>query len=353
MLPILLRRPIEDVPSVAMLKPGPGPRLVLTHIPKSAGTALRYSLITATQAEHVVAGFDRSLFGGFRNFDAFEPQVRAIVALAPEELPAAPDIVCGHYAPSTTRARYPGAPHITVLREARARLLSHWTYWRCASPGHAPGWGGWESYVAKATGTLVDFLTNPLLAGPVDNVGLRMLLWPHPLIRDEAFIAESDDAELLALAIKVLDGFDFVDYIENPLFESRLARWIGGDFRLQRVNETMPVPAELCAPLERMFTPEAMTALAQRSRLDDALWRYVVGQHLAPPAVEALREAAFAAAIARHARLMEGPGLTEAKAAPAPAPPEAPPAPEPAPPASPPPRPSRLAGLPWPFRARR
>lgn len=332
-----------------MLKPGPGPRLVLTHIPKSAGTALRYSLITATQAQSVVAGFDRSLFGGFRNFDAFEPQVRAIVALAPEELPATPDIVCGHYAPSTTRARYPGAPHITVLREARARLLSHWTYWRCASPGHAPGWGGWEGYVAKATGTLVDFLSDPLLAGPVDNVGLRMLLWPHPLIRDEAFIAESDDAELLALAIKALDGFDFVDYIENPLFESRLAQWVGGDFQLQRVNETTPVPAELCAPLERMFTPEAMSALAQRSRLDDALWRYVVGQHLGPPAVEAVREAAFAAAIARHTRLMEGPGLTEAKAAPVP------PAPEPAPPplASPPPRPSRLAGLPWPFRARR
>lgn len=329
------------------MHPGQKPRLVLTHIPKSAGTALRYSLIAATEARSVVAGFDRCLFGGFRNFAAFEPQVRSIVALAPEELPAAPDIVCGHYALSTTRARYPGAPHITVLREARARLLSHWTYWRCASPGHAPGWGGWEDYVAKATGTLVDFLSDPLLAGPVDNVGLRMLLWPHPLIRDEAFIAESDDAELLALAIKALDGFDFVDYIENPLFESRLAQWIGGDFRLQRVNETTPVPVELSAPLERMLTPEAMTALAQRSRLDDALWRYVVGQHIGPAAVEALREAAFAAAIARHARLMQGPGLTEAKAAP--------PAPEPAPPppASPLPRPSRLAGLPWPFRARR
>lgn len=350
-----------------MLKPGQRPRLVLTHIPKSAGTSLRHSLIAATQAEQVVAGFDRSLFGGFRNFDAFEPQVRAIVALAPEELPAAPDIVCGHYASSTTRARYPEAPHITVLREARARLLSHWTYWRCASPGHAPGWGGWENYVAKATGSLADFLSDPMIAGQVDNVGLRMLLWPHPLIRDEAFIAESDDAELLALAIKALDGFDFVDYIENPLFESRLAQWIGGDFRLQRVNETTPVPAELCAPLERMFTPEAMTALAQRARLDDALWRYVVGKHLAPATVEALREAAFAAAIARHARLMEGPALTEAKAAPpepepqpelqpepepAPAPePEPEPAPEPAPP--PPPRRSLLAGLPWPFRARR
>lgn len=209
--------------------------------------------------------------------------------------------------------------------------------------------------MAKATGTLVDFLSDPLLAGPVDNVGLRMLLWPHPLIRDEAFIAESDDAELLALAVKALDGFDFVDYIENPLFESRLAQWIGGDFRLQRVNETTPVPVELSAPLERMFTPEAMMALAQRSRLDDALWRYVVGQHIGPAAVEALREAAFAAAIARHARLMQGPGLTEAKAAPPEPEPQPVPEPEPAPPppASPPPRPSRLAGLPWPFRARR
>lgn len=208
--------------------------------------------------------------------------------------------------------------------------------------------------MAKATGTLVDFLTDPLLAGPVDNVGLRMLLWPHPLIRDEAFIAESDDAELLALAIKVLDGFDFVDVIENRQFEPRLAKWMGVDLRLERLNETAPVPAELCAPLERMLTPEAMTALAQRSRLDDALWRYVVGKHLAPAAVEALREAAFAAAIARHARLMQGPALTEAKAAPPEPAPQPQPQPEPEP-ASPPPPPRRslLAGLPWPFRARR
>ncbi|WP_371345465.1 hypothetical protein [Ancylobacter sp. IITR112] len=286
--------------------PTQGPKLVFTHIPKSAGTSLRHALRAALQAERVADGFDRSLYGGFSGFHAFGPEARATTALSLEELPAAPDIVIGHYAASTTRARYPQAPHMTVLREARARALSLWIYWRSVPPAALAGWGGWGRYVARATAPLADFLSDREVAAQTDNVGLRLLLWPHPLIPDSGFIAEKDDAPLLALAKGVLDSFDFVDVIENPRFESRLAGWVGGGLRLERLNESLPVPAELSVPLAQMLTPEAMAALAQRSRLDDVLWRHVARLHLPAERIEAVREAAYAAAIARHALLMAG-----------------------------------------------
>lgn len=282
------------------------PKLVFTHIPKSAGTSLRHALRAAYNASEVADGFDRSLYGGFTGFDAFDAAARATTALTPAELPAAPDIVIGHYAVGTTRARYPRSPHMTVLREARARVLSHWLYWRCVPASNLAGWGNWGEYVARATKPLADFLSDPDVAAQIDNVGLRLLLWPHPLIPDRGFIAEKDDAQLLALAKRVLDSFAFVDVIENPQFEPRLAKWVGVDLRLERLNETTPVPAELRVSLARMFTPEAMTALAQRARLDDALWRHVARQHLPAARIESTREAAYAAAIARHALLMAG-----------------------------------------------
>lgn len=286
------------------MPPAQGPKLVFTHIPKSAGTSLRHALRAAVNAEQVADGFDRSLFGGFDAFDGFDPGALAVVALTPEALPEGPDIAIGHYAASTTRARYPGAPHMTVLREARSRVLSHWIYWRSVPAVSLAGWGGWLRYVAKATGPLADFLLDPEIAAQVDNVGLRMLLWPHPLIPDDGYIAEKDDAQLLAEAKGVLDSFAFVDFIENPLFESRLAQWVGGGLRLERLNETSPIPADLRVPLAREFTPAAMTALAKRSRLDDALWRHVAGGHLPVAEIDAVREAAYATTIARHALLM-------------------------------------------------
>lgn len=281
-----------------------GPKLVFTHIPKSAGISLRHALRAAYRAKKVADGFDRSMYGGFTGFDAFEPAARATTALSPAELPAAPDIVIGHYAVSTTRARYPRAPHMTVLREARARVLSHWIYWRGVPAAELAGWGGWGAYVARARRPLADFLCDPDVAAQIDNVGLRLLLWPHPRIPNRGFIAEKDDAQLLELAKRVLDSFAFVDVIENPQFEPRLAQWVGGGFHLERLNETPPVPAELRVPLARMLTPEAMAALAQRSRLDEALWRHVARQHLPAAGIEPAREAAYAAAIARHALLM-------------------------------------------------
>lgn len=278
--------------------------LVFNHIQKSAGTSLRHALARSINASEVVVGMDRWIFGEFDDFASVSPAFRALVADGPEALPPSPHLVAGHYAVSTTRARYPNAPHMTVLREARSRLISHWLFWRSHTDDWLQGTGTWADYVRKSTASLVDFIEDPALAVQVDNVALRILLWPHPLIPAAGHIPDHADAQLLMEAKARIDAFDHVDIVENPRFEENLSRWLRTPLVMERLNETMPMPESRRTSLARELTPAAVMALARRTRLDDALWRYVAGRRLPSEEVEGFREASYAQAIARHALLM-------------------------------------------------
>lgn len=280
--------------------------LIFNHIPKSAGTSLRQALAQAIGARETVEGFDRSLFGGFDDFESLAPILRATIVDTPEELPPSPQLVTGHYAPKTTRARYPGARHITVLREARSRLLSHWLFWRSHTHEQLAAWGSWADYVHKSKNPLLAFLLDTTIAAQTDNVSLRMLLYPHPLIPDADHIPVHVEDQLLAEAKAMIDSFDVADVIENPRFAQNLSDWLGSPLVMERLNETQPMPEQYRTPLVRELTPAAMSALARRTRLDDELWRYVAERRLPPGEAEAFREASCAQAIARHALLMAG-----------------------------------------------
>lgn len=278
--------------------------LVFNHIQKSAGTSLRHALAKAIGATELMVGHDRWIFGTFEDFDSVSPAFRAIVADGPESLPLSAHLVAGHYAVSTTRARFPDARHLTVLREARSRLISHWIFWRGQTDENLRGTGGWADYVRKSRRPLVDFIEDADIAQQVDNVALRILLWPHPLIPAADHIPHHADTELLAEAKAVIDALDFVDVVENPRFERNLSDWLGAPLVMERLNETVPMPESLRTPLAGQLTPAAMDALARRTRLDDALWKYVAQRRLPPGEAEAFRAASYAQAIARHALLM-------------------------------------------------
>jgi len=281
-------------------------QLVFNHIPKSAGTSLRRALVKAIGAGETVEGFDRSLFGGFDGFESLAPVLRATNVDAPEELPPSPQLVAGHYAPSTTRARYPGARHITVLREARSRLLSHWLFWRTHTDADLGAWGRWADHVNRSKNPLLDFLQDPAIAGQIDNLSLRMLLYPHPLLPEADHIPVHAEDRLLAEAKALIDSLDFADVIENPRFAQNLSDWLGSPVVMERLNETQPMPEQYRTPLVAELTPAAMGALARCTRLDDELWRHVAERRLPPGEAEAFREASYAQAIARHALLMAG-----------------------------------------------
>jgi hypothetical protein len=193
---------------------------------------------------------------------------------------------------------------MTVLREARSRLLSHWMFWRAHRDEQLTTLGSWAGYVQKATAPLVDFLEDRAIAAQVDNIAVRLLLWPHAAIPVDSHIDPRDDAALLREALVKLEEMDFVDIVEDPDFEPFLSSWLGAPFTMERLNETMPIPEERRTPLWREFTPSAMDALARRSRLDDALWMHVAERRMPRAQAECLREVARAQSAARHAMLM-------------------------------------------------
>ena len=284
---------------------GPGRPLVFNHIPKTAGTALTVALGRAVDPQHPFMATERNLLGG-REVQALSPAARSIVVSGPEEIPAGSDFVCGHISPATTRARFPHATEMTILREPKARLVSHWLFSRTYQDFMLRGWGAWADDVKAARVPLSEFLANPRIAYYTDNAITRFLITPHDLTPFDRFIDEADDDAVLEAAFASLDRFHFLGVLEDPDLATSLSTWLGHDVRIERANETQPLP-----PTRRCDVGAecagAAELLAARTRLDARLWdRLATPTSLVTddsPAEE--RDRIFAAAIARHERLAE------------------------------------------------
>jgi hypothetical protein len=278
----------------------PDKPLAFMHVPKTSGTAMAAALRNVLRPRFPVAGFDRSLFGAFTEFSSFMPS--AIEGFRSGSELGASDFVYGHIALSTLLENCSRAQLLTVLREPRSRLLSHWLFWRSKGNEELREWGVWAERICTARLPLRDFLASPGVASAIDNVAVRMLLWPHPLIPDAGFIDSTDDERLLRDALARLDRFSFVDVMENPHFRPNLQAWLGRRVGYPHLNVTKNVPRTLRSPLD--LDPSARERLAMRSRLDLALWTHVARRRVAPHSVSDLATRAFARNLDRYARLM-------------------------------------------------
>jgi hypothetical protein len=252
----------------------------------------------------MVHGFDHCLFGAFREFDAFDPVVQQHIYASPASLPRAAELIAGHLALSTVRQAYPRAQSLTILREPVSRLLSHWIFWRQHTDAELTPWGAWADRVRYARQPLATFLREPLLACQTDNLALRMLLWPHPLVPPDRFIDPNDDDRLVAKALAQLRDFDFVEVIENDDFVRNLQLWLGRPVTYDRLNETGPLPANFRAPLHPQLTAEAHDLLVARSRLDLRLWAEIAANRLHDHDVSRRRERSLMVNIARYSVLL-------------------------------------------------
>ena len=185
--------------------------IVFMHIPKTSGMALGRGLSEARAPTKTLTGFDGVLFGGFRDFDTIAPAIRRNIYLDPTALPPDPGVVAAHMAISTTTRAYRQAQFVTVLREPYSRILSHWLYWRTQSDDSLAAWGRWAQILRQARLPLSEFLGCREVACQFDNLSVRMLLWPHRLIRDDDFLSPSDDDTLLREAIARLERFAYSD----------------------------------------------------------------------------------------------------------------------------------------------
>lgn len=274
--------------------------LAFMHIPKASGSALVTGLIEVLPSTPFLGGFDRSMFGTFEGFDTLPPEVRALIycdGLRPTD---DVDLVAGHFAFSTLRAARPRARLITILREARSRILSLWMFWRALSEEAA-----WlEVHHRLARNPLIDFLSYPEVAHQTDNVTVRMLLWPHSLIQPGRFIDVAADAQLVAEAAARLKAFTFTDVVENPSLEDNIRDLLARPFVYRRVNETISMPTERRTPLREQLTAETVRLLEHRSRLDRELWLAVARERLGDVDAVALADDVFDKTVTRHGALM-------------------------------------------------
>jgi hypothetical protein len=278
--------------------------LVFMHIPKTAGTALVHALRAAVRPQREINGSDTCLSGTFTAFETMDERESARTYRTIADVPTDADMVSGHMAFSTLRQVYPQARMMTVLRDPLSRLLSHWLYWRQMDDDALRPVGAWGDYVRLGRLPLEQFLNDSGVAFQIDNLALRMLLWPHPLIKADEFIDPAHDEQLIWEATKRLHGFDFIDIVESDDLQGNLERWLGCALPLPRLNETGEIPLEFRSPLHREFTAAAHEALMARARLDARLWMMVASMRLNGADAAALRQRVMLSNVARYSNLM-------------------------------------------------
>jgi hypothetical protein len=295
--------PITDVRTAQF---DPRRALAFMHVPKTAGTALIGACWSALRPVRIVSGFDGAMFGGFRDFASMDATIRRQIFHAAAAIPAGARFIAGHMALSSLRDSTPSAQFITVLREPVSRVLSHWLFWRQHDDDSLAGWGTWADRIRQAREPLAGFLNTRDVACQIDNVALRMLLWPHRFIPDDDFIDQRHDEVLFAEAGAALGRFDFVGIIENPAFQDHLRRWLGRPAPCRRVNETRVPPSEFRTALADEITAGAGFLLGQRSRLDLRLWTLIGRRSLSDDSLAALRGQTLRTSAARFASIAAG-----------------------------------------------
>lgn len=282
----------------------PSRPLAFMHIPKTAGTSLVAALVQAIEPKTLVNGLDGVLFGDFHGFASFQAELRAHIYLSPDAMPGDADLIAGHIGYASLRRRFPTAQLVTVLREPFSRILSHWLFWRGNTEEMLAPWGSWADRVRHSYRPLAQFLSMPMLACQIDNLAVRMLLSPHPLIPIDGFIDPRHDRQLLAGARDRLRRFSLVDVVENPKLGHRLQKWLRRPLSVERRNETGGIPGPLRRPLAGELTLEAVDLLSARSRLDLELWRAVTQRRMRGRDVDLIREQTLLQGTARYALLM-------------------------------------------------
>lgn len=255
-------------------------RIGYLHVPKAAGTSVTDAIRRAViaDAERVGRGtsicpqvMDGTLYGSFDRYAELGAKPRSMILDDPGEQLAGYDVVVGHFAASSLRQGRSDDDIAIVLREPRARLMSHISYWSSWSPADHAAWDPYDGS-RRAAAAWPDVLVDEALASQIDNVAARLLLSPHPLVPADRFIADHHVGEVTADALAALARIGFADGVENaPACWSRLGVWAGLDLEIGHRNVTDDSDADP-AHWVAATTPGAMRALAARTVVDRALW---------------------------------------------------------------------------------
>lgn len=293
-------------------------RLAYLHLPKSAGTSFRDPIARCYPAELTVPwSFDRVLFGD----DPGLVDVREPVFLGePDELQGY-RYMEGHWTLPVVLSAFDAADVVCILREPRARFLSHYTFWRSWPEWMHELWTPYEG-ARYAQRPLSEYCTDPRIAHQADNLITRLIVGRDPRIPLDAHITASDVDAVAADACARLDELGFVDVLERgDDVYTALEQWFGSPLSRERLNETKlddgpPVDVD-------DFADRRTVALVNdRNAADLQLWHHVAARRgLTGTPARTTADATYAASVARV--------VVTTMARPVPEPPPAPPEPEP------------------------
>lgn len=284
-----------------MSSPSPrtGPRCFL-HVPKSGGTSVHAALEQALPPG-ALSPKRGCVWPLGMDVDAFDPAVHELLAVNEAEVVALYDhaVVSGHFPLPVLLWLTRASSVATVLREPRARILSHYAWWRLLSREDREIWR--DPRPDHALGPLDEFLAEPQVAQATDNMVCRMLLAGDLRIPESAFIAPEDVDDLASRAIAALDGLGFVGILE--LGESSwagLSRFFEVPLAPMRLHTTTAdgLAAETRGKLE--ITERTLDLLDARTAVDAIVYRHAVAREGCPAGrAQRLIAAAFADELVR------------------------------------------------------
>ena len=244
--------------------------IAFLHVPKSAGSSVISSLRTALDDRRWSDySYDPAWMGPYRTAER-PPSLAHQVLENPADL-ADVDVVAGHFKLATLLTRFELGQVCTVLREPRARLLSHYEYWRGLSPEAQAAELPWQSSRSARELDFADWLLDESIAYQTDNTLIRQLV-DDPAIPDNQFIANGDLARLARQAVRTLRRFGFVGLVEqgDVVFDG-LGTFVGASLERERINVTPPVNHLDVDP--RGLFDRCIPGLAARTAGDAIVWK--------------------------------------------------------------------------------
>jgi len=249
-------------------------RFALLHIPKSAGSALT-AAVHAALADRVwdTHTFDESMLGPFRGVPTPEP-LRSRILCDPSVL-AEVEAAAGHFSLATLTAGFDEADIALLVREPRARLLSHYEYWRGlpveVHEAHLP----WTDSQSAVDASFEQWLSDPSVIHQTDNVLVRFLLAGDAGIPATGEIPHDRMNRLAGAAIKRVRRIGWVGLVElgDQTWQS-LSDRVGAPIRPQAINVT-EVRADRPVDLDGVLSERSTTLLAARTAGDALVWREI------------------------------------------------------------------------------
>ena len=161
---------------------------------------------------------------------------------------------------------------------------------------------------------LRDFVCQNDIFCLIDNTLTRMLLWPHPLIPENASIELSHDDLLYREAAAALDRFDYIDSAENENLIDNFSNWLDFNYGRSIVSRVKTLMGDRdSGGIKNGFSSsnykksfdieaeikEAGALLHVRTRIDRKLWDNIISNRLRK-SVEVFSRRAWESALSRY-----------------------------------------------------